>query len=205
MNPVANDCAGDGTILFRRTGRRALLRSLFALTAVAAAMGHAPYGQWNIYRKRNLLILTSRSDAPSFSIGERVASVLAKHLPESRAQVSRAPNTRRVASLISTKQMDVAVLSRNDAAGLFTGRGAFAEFGPVSLRTIVLLGDYLMVCRDDFASLHAYLLAQTLMENRGELNLAVSSPNATEISAGLIVPTHPGARDYFEGRPPPKD
>lgn len=178
---------------------------MFALTAAGAAMGHAPYGQWNVYRKRNLLILTSRSDSPSFLIGERVASVLAKHLPESRAQVSRAPNTRRVASLISTKQMDVAVLSPSDAAGLFAGRGAFAEFGPVPLRTIVLLGDYLLVCRDDFASLHAYLLAETLTENRGEHNLDVSSPDATKIIAELIVPTHPGARDYFEGRPPPKD
>lgn len=188
-----------------RTGRRALLRSAFALAVAIATMGHAPYGQWNVYRKRNLLILTSRSDGPSFAIGERVAAVLAKHLPESRARVSRAPNARRVASLISTRQMDVAVLSRNDAAGLFAGRGLFAEFGPVPLRTIVLLGDYLLVCRDDFAPLHAYLLAETLMENPGELHVTVSAPDPEKRSGDLIVPIHPGARDYFEGRPPPED
>lgn len=205
MNPVANDRAGDVTILFRRTGRRALLRFLFALTAAAAAMGHAPYGQWNVYRKRNLLILTSRSDAPSFSIGERVASVLAKHLPESRAQVSRAPSTRRVASLISTKQMDVAVLSRRDAENLFAGRAPFAEFGPVPLRAIVLFDDYLLVCREDFPPRHAYLLAGVLIDNRDELDLAISlSP--TDNSANIpTVPLHQGARDYFKGGPPPED
>lgn len=192
------------TVLTWRTGRRTLLRSLFALTAAGVAMGHAPYGQWNIYRKRNLLILTSRSDARTYSIGEQVAAILAKHLPESRAKVSRAPSIRRVASLISTRQMDVAVLSQDDATDLVAGRPPFAEFGPVSLRTLVLLGDYLLVCRDDFAPLHAYLLAETLMENAGELEFDVASPGAAKKAAALIVPIHSGARDYFEGRPPPE-
>lgn len=168
-------------------------------------MGHAPYGQWNVYRKRNLLILTSRGDALSYPIGEQVAAVLAKHLPESRARVSRAPSTRRVASLISTRQMDVAVLSMDDAADLYAGRGAFAKFGSVPLRSIVVLENYLLVCRDDFAPLHAYLLAETLIENRGELDVTVSAPDAVQRTADLIVPIHPGARDYLKGRPPPQD
>ncbi len=202
---MAKKCAGNDPVSSPRTGRRALLRSAFALAAAIATMGHAPYGQWNVYRKRNLLILTSRSDAPSFPIGERVAVVLAKYLPESRARVSRAPSTRRVASLISTKQMDVAVLSRDNAAELYAGRGAFAEFGPVPLRTIVLLGNYLLVCRDDFAPLHAFLLAETLIENPGELDVTVAVPDAAKGSGDLIVPIHSGARDYFKGRPPPED
>ncbi len=188
-----------------RTGRRALLRSAFAFAVAIATMGHAPYGQWNVYRKRNLLILTSRSDAPSFPIGEQVANVLARHLPESRARVSRAPSTGRVASLISTRQMDVAVLSPDNAADLYAGRADFAEFGAVPLRSIVLLENYLLVCRDDFAPLHAYLLAETLMENSGELDVDVAAPDGAKGSAELIVPIHPGARDYFKGRPPPED
>lgn len=189
----------------RRVGRRALFRSALALTAVIAAMGHSPYRQWKIYRKRNLLILTSRSDAPTFPLGQRVAQVLATHLPESHAQVSRAPNTERIASLISTRQMDVAVLSLNDAATLFSGRAPFAEYGPVPLRTIVVLGDYLLVCREDFPALHAYLVAQTLIENRAELGLGVSSFEAGQTSAEDAVPTHRGARAYFDGGPQPED
>lgn len=194
-----------GPVSSPSTGRRALLRSAFAFAAAIATMGHAPYGQWNVYRKRNLLILTSRSDAPSFAIGEQVASVLARHLPESRARVSRAPSIRRVASLISTRQMDVAVLSRDNAADLHAGRAAFAEFGPVILRTIVVLEDYLLICRDDFAPLHAYLLAETLMENSSELNVTVAAADAAKESGNLSVPIHPGAWDYFKGRLPPED
>ncbi len=202
---MPKQCAGNDPVSLSRTGRRALLRSAFALAVAITTMGHAPYGQWNVYRKRNLLILTSRSDAPSFPIGERVAVVLARHLPESRARVSRAPTTGRVASLISTKQMDVAVLSWDNAAELYAGRGAFAQFGPVPLRSIVVLGDYLLICRDDFAPLHAYLLAETLMENSGDLNVTVAAPDAAKESEELIVPIHSGARDYFKGRPPPED
>ena len=202
---MAKQRAGNDPVMSPRTGRRALLRSAFAFAVAITTMGHAPYGQWNVYRKRNLLIVTSRSDAPSFAIGEQAAAVLAKHLPESRARVSRAPSTRRVASLISTMQMDVAVMSADNAADLFAGNGAFAEFDPVPLRSIVVLGDYLLVCRDDFAPLHAYLLAETLMENSDELDVSVAAPDAAKGSAELIVPTHPGARDYFRGRLPPED
>lgn len=186
-------------------GRRALLRSVFALAAAFAATGHAPYGQWNVYRKRNLLILTSRSDALTFPLGERVAKVLAEHLPESRARVSRAPNTKRVASLISTRQLDVAVLSRHDAAMLLAGRAPFDDYGPVPLRAIAALGGYLLICRDDFSSLHAYLVAKTLIENRDELGDDISSLDPENSSAVSIVPTHPGARACFQGRPPPED
>ena len=188
-----------------RLGRRTVLRLALGFTVVMTASAHAPYGQWNIYRKRNLLILTSRSDPPSFSIGQRVAAVLATHLPESRAQVSRAPDSDRVASLISTKQMDVAVLSLDAAAQLFTGRAPYQDYGPVPLRAIVALGDYLLICRDDFSPSHAYLLAETVMENRRELDLAVSSPDAARASAKAAVPTHRGAQAYFQGRPLPED
>jgi hypothetical protein len=97
----------------RRTLRLALLGALSLL-----AGGHAPYGQWGVYRKRYLLILTSRDDATSYELGTQIAAVLAERLPESRARVSRAPHKQRIASLISSKQMDVAVMPRDDAANL---------------------------------------------------------------------------------------
>jgi hypothetical protein len=89
--------------------------------AGAAAMflcGHAPYGQWGVYRRRHLLILTARADPPSFELGKRVAEVLADRLPSSKAQVSRAPHKERIASLISSQQLDVALMRRDDAAAL---------------------------------------------------------------------------------------
>lgn len=168
-------------------------------TAGILLSAHTPYRQWTIYRKRYLLILTSKTDAPTFRLGGRVASVLAAHLPTSRARVVRAPHTARIASLISTKQMDVAILSRVDAEKLLAGQAPFTGYGPVALRSIVALGDYLLICRADFPDRHAYLVASTLVARKGELPLAVSIGDSGK------VPVHPGARAYANGRPLPKE
>ena len=159
---------------------------------------HTPYRQWVIYRKKHLLILTSKTDGPSYPLGKRVAELLVERLPASKARVTRAPHTKRIASLISTRQMDVAILSRRDATRLMEGRSPFADYGPVKLRTIVALGDYLLVCRDDFPARHAYLVAETLVGGKDELPVAVA------IEEGGEVPVHAGARAYSEGRPAPE-
>ena len=57
----------------------------------------------------------------SFELGKRLAEVLADRLPSSKAQVSRAPHNERIASLISSHQMDVALMRRDDAAALRKG------------------------------------------------------------------------------------
>ena len=178
--------------------RRVFLRLTAAATAGILLSAHTPYRQWVVYRKRHLLILTSKTDAPTYRLGERVAAVLAAHLPTSNARVTRAPHAARIASLISTKQMDVAILSRADAEKLLAGRSPFADYGPVALRSIVTLGDYLLICRDDFPDRHAYLVASTLVARKSELPVAVSIGDTGK------VPVHPGARAYAEGRPVPK-
>ncbi len=183
--------------------RRVFLKSALILGAVVFGSAHTPYRQWKIYRKRYLLILTSRTDAPSYPLGKRVAEVLATHLPSSKARVTRAPHTQRIASLISSKQMEVAILARNDAAALLAGRAPFAEYDPVPLRTLIGLGDHLLVCRDDFPARHAYLLAATLSRNRDELPTTVSPGEHGPVDPDATVPTHPGALAFFEGRPLP--
>lgn len=189
----------------KTAGRRALLKYAFALAAAFAASGHAPYGQWKVYRKRRLHILTSRSDAPTYPLGKRIAEVLADHLPASKAQVSRAPDTRRIASLISSGQMDVAVLSRRDAARLRAGQAPFEAFGPVALRTLVSVGEYLLICRADFPDRHAYLVAAALSDNRDDLGVEIESLDVMTGGADHGVPLHPGAAAYFDGEPAPED
>ena len=178
--------------------RRQILRLAAASGAWLALAAHTPYRQWEVYRKRHLLILTHRGDPRTYEIGARVAAVLAKHLPASQAQVTRAPHGERIASLISTKQMDVAVLSRADAVALRFGRAPFADYGTMELRRLVVLGDYLLVCRRDFPARHAYQVVKTLAGHRAEL-AAKLAPGAK----GGAVPLHRGARAFFEGRPAP--
>ena len=171
-----------------------------AATALAPATtwAHTPYRQWSVYRKRHLVILTSRADPLGVTLGRRVAEVLAEHLPASKARLSRGPHAERIASLISSKQMDVAILKRADAAALMAGRPPFADYGPLALRAIVTLGDHLLISRDDFPDRHAYVVALTLVANAKLL------PVPAVVGDGGPVPAHPGALAYAEGRPEPK-
>ena len=149
--------------------RRRFLQTALVGLAGLVCSGHTPFQQWTVYRQRHLLILTDRSDPPSYPLGKRVAAVLATHLPLSRARVTRAPHTERIASLISSKQLDVALMSPSDAAALAAGLPPFKAYGPVALRTLLTVGGYLLVCREDFPDRHAYIVTQTLNLHREEL------------------------------------
>jgi hypothetical protein len=162
--------------------------------------GHTPYRQWMVYRQRHLLILTDRSDPPSYPLGKQIAAVLAARLPASKARVTRAPHTERIASLISSKQLDVALMSPPDATALAAGLPPFEAYGPVALRTLVVLDGYLLICRNDFPARHAYAVTSTLDRHRDEL-----PPIATDAEASPPIPLHPGALAYFEGASPPAE
>ncbi len=180
--------------------RRRFLHAVLIGALGLVNSGHTPYRQWMVYRQRHLLILTDRSDPPSYPLGKRVAAVLAAHLPASKARVTRAPHTERIASLISSKQLDVALMSPPDAAALAAGLPPFEAYGPVALRTLVILDGYLLVCRDDFPARHAYAVTRTLDLRRDEL------PQAATAGVGSpAIPMHPGALAYFEGAPPPAE
>ena len=174
--------------------RRRLLHAALVGALGLVSSGHTPYRQWMVYRQRHLLILTDRSDPPSYPLGKQVAAVLATHLPASKARVTRAPHTERIASLISSKQLDVALMSPPDAVALAAGLPPFEAYGPVALRMLLSLDGYLLVCRDDFPARHAYAVTRTLDEHREEL------PQVSAAGAELpAVPLHPGALSYFEG------
>jgi hypothetical protein len=191
--------ARAGTRLSRRGALRLVL--IGALSLLAG--GHAPYGQWGVYRKRYLLILTTRADPTSHELGTRIAAILAERLPDSRARVSRAPHTERIASLMSSKQMDVALMRRDDAAALRGGAPPFAASGRVPLHTIIGVGDHLLVCRDDFPARHAWLISEALAKNRHTLPVPLSPLPPAAASPDARVPLHPGAQAYFTGRPLP--
>jgi hypothetical protein len=110
--------------------------------------------------------------------------------------VSRAPDQTRLASLITTGQIEVIVLSHADAAALSDGRAPFAEFGPTPLAALFTFGEHVLVTRPDFPDRHAWLVARTLTEHAGEID------GAAPAQAGAL-PVHPGALAYAEGAPEP--
>jgi hypothetical protein len=187
----------------RITRRRVLHFGAVALAGLVL-QGHAPYGQWSVYRKKHLLILTTKADPESFELGKKLAAHLMKFLPESRAQVSRAPHKARIASLISSKQMELALMRPGDAAALRAGAAPYEDYGPVPLNVLMAVDSFLLVCRDDFAPLHAWLIAEAL--TRKDADFAARPAKAAKPeSPDPHLPLHPGAVLFLSGAatPPP--
>ena len=180
-------------------GRRAFLargmRAAGALGLWAALAAHTPYRQWTVYRRRHLLILASKTDPEGFRLCRAVAETLAAHLPDSKARPSRAPNFARVASLLGTRQMEVAVVPRDQAAALSAGRLDGA--GPIGLLRLFDFGAHVVVARAEFPDEHAYLVVRVLDEHRDSLPAKWAAPAGPDESS---LPPHPGALDYLRER-----
>jgi len=134
------------------------------VAAAGGVLGHSPYRQWQVYRKSRLIIVTSAADAASHRIGEAVAALLARELPDSRAMASRAADSREIVKLLASDQLEVAVLSADDARDARAGSGRFAVDGALPLRTLAELGRYTLVARADFPDAKAEPIARTIAE-----------------------------------------
>ncbi len=178
--------------------RRLLLRAALLGGAALLLQGHTPYRQWVAYRKRRLLIGSSKTDPASYRLSKQVAETLITNLPASRARASRAPNPWRLASLLATDQLDVGIFSADDATALAQGSAPLEDFGGLDLRVLFGFEGHLLVSRPDFPPRHAYLVSETLDRHGGALPGArlAGSPDGA-------IPLHPGSRAYGEGRPPP--
>jgi hypothetical protein len=176
--------------------RRTLLAGLSCLLVGRAAGAHTPYKQWQVYRRRHLLIGTCRADPESYPLGKRLAAILASEVPESEAKVTRAPNQQRLASLITTGQLELVVLTFGEAVALASGNEPFAEFDPYPLRLVFQLDGYGLVCGKEFPARHAWLVTRALAQR-----LPVSNGLAAPDDSGLAV--HEGSRAYLAGAPQP--
>jgi len=157
---------------------------------VGVSRAHTPYQQWVVYRKKHLLIATDKSVEESYPLGRQLAAILAEQLPHSQARVARAPNSIRIASLLATGQFDVALLPSLQAVALMRGDPPFGDYGPLELRALFAVDDFLLICRQNFPVEHAYLVTSTLMQH--------TEANFHEIGE-LEIPLHPGSREFLQG------
>jgi len=176
--------------------RRSVLTLLGAAVAGTLLSAHTPYRQWKLYRQAHLLLLTMRDDPRSDELGELLAASLRERLPDSRAQVARAPDAQRIASLLSTGQADVGFLRIGDARALYRGEGAFADYGRVPLRVLVEVEAYRLVCRDDFRYEHAYAIVEALSAQPRPADVHVP-----RFESDQDVPPHEGALAFARGEP----
>jgi hypothetical protein len=147
-----------------------------------------------VYRRRNLFIVASRTDATAVGLAQALVKGLARELPESHARFTRATDPVRIASLLATGQLDVAIVSKDEAASMHAGLGAFKGIGPIPLRLLAELGSHLLVTVEGFRDRHAFLLAEAIEHLRSSLPLAAA------LSLPLPIPEHPGAAAYGSGK-----
>ncbi len=174
--------------------RRAFLgaagRAALVLGAAGLLPGHTPYRQWVVYRKRHLMSLASKRDPEGYAKCRGLAERLAAALPESRARPSRAASAERVASLLSTGQMDLAVIEAETARAMQAGEGPSKGYGPIDLRLLQMLeGGHLLVARAAFPAAHAYRVAAAL--------------GAEDPGPGAPLPLHPGVAALLSGEAVP--
>ena len=177
--------------------RRQLLQLPLACGLVALLGAHTPYGQWVVYRRKHLLIGCHRRDPRTYELAGQAVALLDEHLPDASARIARAPDARRIASLIGTDQIEVAVLGRAEAAAMAEGSGAFAPYGPIGLRFLAPVRDRLLVSRAAFPNRHAWLVTGALLGT----DLA---PLWVEWSDDLL-PWHPGSEAFLQGRAAPPE
>jgi hypothetical protein len=175
--------------------RRAVLRLAIGAFATVAIGGHTPYGQWTVYRRRNLFIVASREDLKALLLARWLAQGLSRELPESYAKATRASDSVRIASLLATGQLDVAVLSQSDAARMLAGSKEYTAIGAVPIRAIADFGFYVVVAVESFKTRHAYLLAGAIQ------HLGLTLPGFARNVSGqpTRLPVHPGAAAYRSG------
>jgi hypothetical protein len=157
-----------------------------------------PDRMWPVYRRYHLIIVGERDDERGLALTKASTDTLAQFLPESRALLVRAADTRRIGVLIATDQQDVAVISAEGAKALFLGEAPFEDIKGGPIRAIVSFGTHHMVCRPDFRARHAYVIAKTLSEHQDRLAATVAASHG-------VVPMHPGARAFFAGEDIPND
>ncbi|MDH3659999.1 MAG: hypothetical protein OEU92_08215 [Alphaproteobacteria bacterium] len=168
--------------------RRRILKTAAALSVWSLTSGHTPYRQWAVYRRKHLMIGANKADPPTYELGKKIAALLAEELPESRARVARAPHAWRLASLLTSDQIQLVLLGEPDLRGLRDGRDGFEAFGPTDLRALYRFGGYWLISRPDFRSEHVALITSTLAEHGAGLAKQQGLPSETE-----PVPAHPAA------------
>ena len=163
--------------------------------------GHAPYRQWVVYRSERLMVVAGRGEAEAFPLAEALAADLRRVIPDAQPEAARAPSLSRIASLVATRQIDVAVLTAGQAAAMSRGTGETAEEGPVPLRLVAFLREpYVLACNAQFDRDKAYLLAFGLFDGEGSATLAPRVRSLDEVTRGaaaLGIPLHAGAREFY--------
>ena len=154
-----------------------------------ATFAHTLYPQWVAYRRKHLLIGCHRKDNRTFELAEVLVEGINHAVPAASARAARAPHPERLASLLGTDQIELAVLPRAEAHAMLDGAGRFAPYGRIGLTRIADYGDYVLAADADFPARHAWMVSSAL----AEAELTIPGP------ADTVLRLHPGAETQISG------
>ena len=167
-------------------------RRLFAFFMLAGiptlAFAHSPWGQYQVYRQKHLLILSSRDDEPSYPFSKILADYLAAAVPSSKARPARAINIKRVYNLLLTNQFQFVLLSRDKIDMMRKAVGEFIDHEKVDLRTVYIFGELEFAVRADFPEELVAIVTHGIMESLSKL------PQASKVKKVINSKyLHPGS------------
>ena len=174
--------------------RRLFINSL-VLSIPLFSMGHAPWGQWQVYRMRHMLILSVIEDENSYPFSKEIISSLEEALPEARARPARARGYRRVYNLLSTDQMPLVVLSKEIALSLLYGNGVFSDFSPVNMNLVYDFGKMVLMARPKMPDSHTWRITDAI----------IRSKKFEGIISNTEIPLHNGSKIRFMNMPMPEE
>lgn len=142
--------------------RRGFLTAMAAGALAPAAFAHTLYPQWVAYRRKHLLIGCHRKDDRTFELAQELVDGINHALPKAKARPARTPHPERLASLIGTDQLELAVLPRAEAHEMRDGAGRFKPYGRIDLTRIADFGGYVLVADAGFPQRHAWMVSSAL-------------------------------------------
>ena len=169
---------------------------IFILIAFVLS-AHSPWGQYQVYRQKHLLIMSTIDDEPTYPFSKKLVAAINEVLPHARARPARAKHFQRVHSLFSTKQMQVMLLSRSNAVAALNGEGPFAAHGSLDFRVLYQFGDIQLLVQVDFPDQFAWLVTDAII--RAQAIIEADTPNIV-----LELPNlHPGSLTALKNEPMP--
>ena len=174
--------------------RRSVVGGLLAAAVVPGTVfAHTPYKQWAVYRQKHLLIGCHKDLPETYQLAQSIVATLDENLPAASARIARAPAPTRLASLLATRQLDVAVLTPDTAVKIHDGEGIYAAYGSIALTTLLPLDGYLVVGHTRLKESHCWQITRALE--------SITTVDARSITPAL--PWHSGTARFLEGSPLP--
>lgn len=126
--------------------------------------GHAPWGQHEVYRQMHMLVMCSKTDHGAFEFTKDLVFVLDEYLPEAKARAARARDTERLADLLITNQIPLAIISNELLETLTKSNSDIFQNLLETSKTLYTFSDMVLIVNHDFPKKHMKVIINSLSE-----------------------------------------